>query len=494
MQLYPVLLLSIAAAWTADALHLQGTFRTSQYFSFLAKFGFRKTDRHDHENTLGYIYGNVTTATKDLTHRGTLVVVDRSDFLSYYGNRTEPDRQSACQLMFSGINRVAFDSSCNPNGTQDFLRNIPCTPGKLCEDEDKPNRVVKGNQFTYTVRDLHQARFWYISMVSCYRVGEGKDCKWKDSVEEDIAINYDIWLVNGNPAASSHNFFEYQFSFEQQGSLERVLLFFVLYLVLACLQVYAALQQKHLVTRLFTAALTLQLLSFLWTITHLAFFAWDGVGVPTLGIVGDVTYMLSQSLFMLLLLLLAKGWAITRTELTWKPVLFCIWLVYSCIQILLYVWNMTEVDVIEEIDEYQTYPGWISLCFRLVVTAWFLTELRSTMIDENDHRKLRFYLHFGAGLLCWFVYLPVVALIALQVSALWRQKFILGISSCADFLAYAIIAHLLWPTRSQQYFQLQSELDPGDELEELNEAPHNVQPPPPRLRKQTNGIHGIILC
>lgn len=186
---------------------------------------------------------------------------------------------------------------------------------------------------------------------------------------------------------------------------------------------------------------------------------------------------------MLLLLLLAKGWAITRTELTWKPVLFCIWLVYSCIQILLYVWNMTEVDVIEEIDEYQTYPGWISLCFRLVVTAWFLTELRSTMIDENDHRKLRFYLHFGAGLLCWFVYLPVVALIALQVSALWRQKFILGISSCADFLAYAIIAHLLWPTRSQQYFQLQSELDPGDELEELNEAPHNVQPPPPRLRK-----------
>ncbi|KAH9376193.1 hypothetical protein HPB48_002563 [Haemaphysalis longicornis] len=470
MQLGPVFILLAATAWSAQCLHLRGSFRTGEFFTFLAKFGFKKTDRHDHENTLGYIYGNVSSAASGVTHKGTLVVVDRDHFLAYYGNRTETDRASACELMFAGINRVAFDSSCNPNGTQDFLRNIPCAPGKLCEDEDKPSRVVSGSQFTYTVRDLHQARFWYVSMVSCYREGEGKDCKWKDSVDEDIPIDYDIWLVNGRPDARSHNVFEYQFSFEQQGSLERVLLFLVLYLVLVGLQVYAVLRQRHLVTRLFTAALSLQLLAFLWTAAHLALFACNGRGVPALGIVGDVLYMLSQSLFMLLLLLLAKGWAITRAELTWKPVLFCIWLVWSP----LLPWQ-TEVDVIEEIDEYQTYPGWISLCFRLVVTAWFLTELRSTMMDEMDHRKLRFYLHFGAGLLCWFVYLPVVALIALQVSALWRQKFILGISSCADFLAYAIITHLLWPTRSQQYFQLQSELDPGDELEELNEAPHNVQ-------------------
>ncbi|KAL1444510.1 hypothetical protein MTO96_029819 [Rhipicephalus appendiculatus] len=478
-----VFVLLAATAWSAQCLHLRGTFRTGQFFTFLAKFGFKKTDRHDHENTLGYIYGNVTaTAAKkgDLTHRGTLVVADRDNFLAFYGNRTQgyADGSSAsvCDLMFAGINRVAFDSNCNPNGTQDFLRNVPCAAGKLCEDEDKPSRVVAGHQF------------WYVSMVSCYREGKGKDCKWKDSVDEDIEIAYDIWLVNGNPAAPSHNVFEYQFSFEQQGSLERVLLFFLLYLVLAGLQVYAVMRQKHLVTRLFTAALTLQLLSFLWTITHLAIFAMDGDGVPSLGIVGDVSYMLSQSLFMLLLLLLAKGWAITRTELTWKPVLFCIWLVYSCIQILLYVWNMTEVDVIEEIDEYQTYPGWISLCFRLVVTAWFLTELRSTMMDENDHRKLRFYLHFGAGLLCWFVYLPVVALIALQVSALWRQKFILGISSCADFLAYAIITHLLWPTRSQQYFQLQSELDPGMSLRSSTKRRTTSRP------TQTKRSHASIFC
>lgn len=53
----------------------------------------------------------------------------------------------------------------------------------------------------------------------------------------------------------------------------------------------------------------------------------------------------------------------------------------------------------------------------------------------------------------------------------------IGITSSADFLAYAIMAHLLWPTRSEQYFQLASESDPGEELEEFNEAPHNVPRP-----------------
>lgn len=159
-----VFVLLAATAWSAQCLHLRGTFRTGQFFTFLAKFGFKKTDRHDHENTLGYIYGNVTApANAGVTHRGTLVVADRDHFLAFYGNRTQsyPDggtAASVCELMFAGINRVAFDSSCNPNGTQDFLRNIPCAAGKLCEDEDKPSRVVAGNQFTYTVRDLHQAR------------------------------------------------------------------------------------------------------------------------------------------------------------------------------------------------------------------------------------------------------------------------------------------------------------------------------------------------
>lgn len=50
-----------------------------------------------------------------------------------------------------------------------------------------------------------------------------------------------------------------------------------------------------------------------------------------------------QTSFMLLLLLLAKGWAVTRLELSWKPLVFAIWLCYGIVHILLYVWNLVKV-------------------------------------------------------------------------------------------------------------------------------------------------------
>lgn len=57
---------------------------------------------------------------------------------------------------------------------------------------------------------------------------------------------------------------------------------------------------------------------------------------------------------------------------------------------------------------------------------WFLWELRNTMKYEHSTKKLDFLLHFGASSLVWFIYLPIVAVVALQVSPLWRYKLLLG--------------------------------------------------------------------
>lgn len=86
----------------------------------------------------------------------------------------------------------------------------------------------------------------------------------------------------------------------------------------------------------------------------------------------------------------------------------------------------TEVDIIEDIDEYQTWPGWLIIVFRSLIMIWFLYELRTTMLYEHNTQKLNFLLHFGASSLVWFIYLPILALIALHVSALWRFKLLLG--------------------------------------------------------------------
>lgn len=106
---------------------------------------------------------------------------------------------------------------------------------------------------------------------------------------------------------------------------------------------------------------------------------------------------------------------------------------------------------------------------------WFLWELRNTMKYEHSSKKLDFLLHFGASSLVWFIYLPIVALIALQISPLWRYKLLLGITNSADCLAYCVMTGLLWPNRSGQYLLLTGHNYAGmDELDEFNEAPQNI--------------------
>nr|CAG4640751.1 EOG090X03T7 [Eulimnadia texana] len=461
-------------------LHVKGTWRTGSFFHFLAKFGFQQTNLKNRLDTQGYIYGNITSKS-NLTHLAALTVVDRGYFLDYYGNSTVQNREQACLSMFNKINTAAYDSQCYDEGPHDFLRKVPCPVNQLCPDEDKPDNVVSGYQFTYGIQDFSQPRFYYVSLVACYR-DKSSNCTWKP-VNEDIEIEYDIWLVNGNPHSKSRNPFEYQFSFEKQDVVEIFLVFLISYFCLAPVQFYVVARQKHPVPKLFTAGVLLALTGVFLNVVHALMFAFDGVGFVSASIVGGIFDILSQTLLMLLLLLLAKGWAVTRLELTWKPVLFIIWGSYGIVHVLLYVWDLTEVEVIEDIDEYQTWPGWFILILRTVVMAWFLYSLKTTMAFEQQQSKLDFFLHFGAASLVWFIYLPIVALVGIQISSLWRRKFLLGITYSANFLAYAVMAHLLWPSRSQQYFLLANETDFGEELEEFDEAPHIVNRGSTTMRK-----------
>nr|CAD7434144.1 unnamed protein product [Timema monikensis] len=672
----------------ASGMHIVGSWNTKDFFKFLVKFGVQKTNPHNQKESHGYIFGNITSRS-NVTNPAAFAVLDRGYFLEYYGNRSVANKEKACARMFNKVSTMAFDEKCFDQG-EDFLRKVPCPKGQLCVDEDIPWNVIKHHQFTFIIEDLKQPRFWYISMVACYR---DSSCQWHH-LDEEMDIDYDIWLVNGSPNISGYNPFLYQFSVDRQisktnyltaddgkvgaqftvkytqgvvhltsvqiqvqseswgvlrwsvrgsrpralpqrskkgfglvkylyfalmiimtmslykkddrtgwsglkeansatyagsvieakgfsgedivrrgqqrevstggliikaermrwddmrvhnisvgtaedpligrqGDEERMdmkecvcvcvsqdmvewsqvymlltsipyigevsqlcvscnhvcpsrpslckqdtaelyLVFFLCYVVLVPLQLYAATRQKHPVTRLFTASLLLEFLALCFILIHVLKFAFDGVGVGGMAVAGDILDILSRTTFMLLLLLLAKGWAVTRMELTYKPLVFAIWFLYGVVHILLYVWNMTEVDIVDDIDEYQTWPGWLIIVFRTLIMVWFLYELRNTMMYEHNTQKLNFFLHFGASALVWFIYLPIIALIALQVSALWRFKLLLGITYSADCLAYCVMTHLLWPARSEQYFLLAEEADLGDELDEFNEAPHVI--------------------
>lgn len=225
---------------------MRGSWRSSEFFTVLAKFGVQKTDNVKLEQTRGFIYGNVTLVSPPSNLSFTeenqlyLVLTDHQFFTNLYGNRYQWT-ENACNEMMKEIRDVAFHSRCCSTGGQDFLRRVPCESQKLCSDEDKPQNVIADYQFTFRVQDKIEPRFWYLTLISC---SLNQTCHWIPQTA-DLELNYDIWLVNGAPTARYANPFEHQFSFDQQDCAE---IYFAALLVFAI--VFGI--QLHAIRRLYT--------------------------------------------------------------------------------------------------------------------------------------------------------------------------------------------------------------------------------------------------
>ena len=145
-------------------LHLSGKWDSQNFYLFLAKFGFQKTDPGMLDDTQGFIYGNITANTPPNSYY-TLVLADSEYFIELHGN-SSLSKRNACDRMFNKIDTIAFDSTCNKDGLEDFIRRVPCPVNELCIDEDTSSNVLPKSQFTYKIQDKAQPRFVYIFFFS----------------------------------------------------------------------------------------------------------------------------------------------------------------------------------------------------------------------------------------------------------------------------------------------------------------------------------------
>lgn len=235
----------------------------------------------------------------------------------------------------------------------------------------------------------------------------------------------------------------------------------------------------------------------------------------------QLIHITAINFFILFLLIVAKGWPITRRDMPFRYAFAIFWILCLLADLITFYWttitviannltssinhplNITDpgfisttsmfnqsgtapinaqldqqpinnnltttnftTSIIQSLpndqEQFTSTPRRLGLLLRFIIMLYFLLELRTTMTIEQEKRKLQFYLHFGALTMVWFVHTLVVWFISLRVDSNWQSKLISGFSSAANFLAFAVTTSLLWPKNSRSYlFRKNKRMLPG---------------------------------
>ncbi|KAM7060156.1 transmembrane protein 145 isoform 2-T2 [Molossus nigricans] len=144
-------------------------------------------------------------------------------------------------------------------------------------------------------------RWWYIALSKCG--GDG------------LQLEYEMVLTNGKSFWTRH------FSADEFGILETdvtFLLIFILIFILSCYFGYLlkGRQLLHTTYKMFMAAAGVEVLSLLFFCIYWGQYATDGIGNESLKILAKLLFSSSFLIFLLMLILLGKGFTVTRGRIS----------------------------------------------------------------------------------------------------------------------------------------------------------------------------------
>ena len=253
-----------------------------------------------------------------------------------------------------------------------------------------------------------------MSLISCY--WRPDNCQW-ERVADDLLLNYDIWIVNGNPELKSRdNRFEYHFSFDMHDIVEIYLICISLYLLIPLpfllIKLRSPTSFRH---PIMISYLLFQCFFFLgntFNLIHHFIFAYNGIGIDLFLHIGNLLTIIGESILILLLLFIAKGLSKLKVEkyfiffvsgwLVNTPVLrqgkktIILFLLYTIACCSCYILSVLTIDRVTDSNHYQTFANYFSLLFRCFVMLLFVFELKETTQEEKNQEKLQFFHHFGA--------------------------------------------------------------------------------------------------
>jgi len=192
----------------------------------------------------------------------------------------------------------------------------------------------------------------------------------------------------------------------------------------------------------------------LFYLCHYGKYTQDGVGVPALKGLGEVLDASARVTLIIMLILLAQGWTISRQQLLHRWQIITAAGVLAVFYLAFIIWDVAGRDPVSTLYVYDATPGYLVCVLVAICAIWFLVYIIQSYRAEAEEAKARLYVRLGALYFLWFLSLPLIVLLALGVAPWVRQKAIDGLLQAVSLIAYSVLTYVLWFSRSDEYFKM----------------------------------------
>lgn len=281
-------------------------------------------------------------------------------------------------------------------------------------------------------------RYWYAALVTC---------------DIEVEATYTLTFLQADGS---------QEGVDQRGLFTLYLLMFFFWGLGSLAQAWASrwlwrARTFHPIVKLFTLSMVCWFLFVQCAMIHWAVFAGDGVGVPFLNALGHIFEIFGRVSFLLLAMLIAKGWTISSTQLTERAQLLGAVALVLVMYLVLAIWDLAGRNPATTSYTYDSAPGVIICIMHVIFMGWFAMRVSQSYQEEKHTEKRKFFMFFGALYSLWFLSLPFFAVVGAAVNAPWRERTVDILVMVANCLWYGVLGFMLWPSRATTYFEIQTD-------------------------------------
>ncbi|CAH1797966.1 unnamed protein product, partial [Owenia fusiformis] len=296
--------------------------------------------------------------------------------------------------------------------------------------------VCSGGRSFRSVRE----RWWFIAVSNCEST-------------KGLTIKYKLTMTNDDS-----NIFFRQFSADEFYIYELDIAFLVITIIMLGLTLWAAVilrgrQLFHTTYKMYMVSLATQCMHLLIMCIAYGKFANDGLDNYGIKVVARIFDSFSLLTFLLMLILLGKGYTITRGRLSSSgSIKIAVFMtLYSITFIVLFVYEAYFFDAGQVLYLYESPPGYGLIAMRLLGWLWFCYAIFFTL--KHYPEKASFYYPFFIFYTLWFWAGPIVILIAMHVMNLWvREKVVNGIENMVVFIGQIFFLILTRPSAANTNF------------------------------------------